>query len=223
MARKIEFDAAKVNAVRDFIHTIDGFRKVEIIESKVNKGLAKSIILGVSETIDKYGRIIVLEDDLETAPGFLTFMNEALRIYEDENRVMQISGYMFDVSLDVDSDGVFLPFTSSWGWATWKRAWDCFDESASGYQAIEGDDLLKFKFNLDDAFDYSQMMEHYLSSKIDSWAIRWYLSVFLNNGLSFYPVKSFVNNIGFDGSGTHCSSDQLPQSDFENLNSEKFQ
>jgi glycosyltransferase involved in cell wall biosynthesis len=213
--QKNEFEIAEVDTVRNYIHTIDGFKKVKIFESKNNKGLAKSIIQGVSQTIDQYGSVIVLEDDLETAPGFLTFMNEALRFYEDKDRIMQISGYMFDVSLDIESDGVFLPFTSSWGWATWKRAWDCFDEMASGYHAIEGSESLTSKFNLDGAFNYSQMMENTLNSKIDSWAIRWYLSVFLNNGLSLYPVQTLVKNIGFDGSGTHCATDQMRQSEFD--------
>ena len=194
----------KVAEVRAFIKTITGFKKTTIVESEQNKGLAESVIQGVTDIVDRYGRVIVLEDDLKTSPDFLRFMNEALDRYEDEPQVMQISGHMFDVKIKADTDAVFLPFVTSWGWAIWKRSWDCFDPSLSNYTKIKNDKQLMHRFNLDGAYNYFNILDSQFHGKIDSWAILWYLSVFFQNGLVLYPINSFVLNIGFDGSGTHC-------------------
>ena len=69
--------------------------KATIIEESNNKGLVNSIISGVTKLVNEFGKVIVLEDDLIVSPGFLQYMNQALEIYQNENRVMQISGYMF--------------------------------------------------------------------------------------------------------------------------------
>ncbi len=132
-------------------------------------------------------------------------MNEALGVYEDEQQVMQVAGHMFNVSLHAETDAVFLPFTNSIGWATWKRAWAFFDPSMSGYKRIREDNELKRRFNLDDTYNYFQMLESQLEGNIDSWAIRWYLDVFLNNGLVVYPIESLIKHIGFDEQGTHAN------------------
>ena len=194
----------QVREVRRYLRTVEGFRSIRIVERDTNLGLADSIISGVTEVVDEYGRIIVLEDDLLTAPGFLAYMNFALGRYEEEERVMQISGHMFDVDIKAETDAVFLPFTTSWGWATWKRAWGDFDPSMAGYERLRKDRKLRRSFNLDGSYDYFGMLKSQRKGKIDSWAIRWYLSVFLRHGLVLFPVKSLVRNIGFDDSGTHC-------------------
>jgi hypothetical protein len=197
-------DSDNVQAVRNYLQTINGFKSVKIIEQKTNRGLADSIISGVTEIVNKYGRIIVLEDDLVTSPGFLHYMNQALENYEEEKKVMQISGHMFNLPIEAETDAVFLPFTNSIGWATWKRAWDCFDPLMAGYQKLKVSRSLRNRFNLDGAYDYFGMIESQIKGKVDSWAIRWYLSVFLAEGLILYPKHSLIKHIGFDGSGTHC-------------------
>ena len=195
---------SKVTEVRDFIKNITGFKNVIIVESKENKGLAHSIIKGVTDTVNRYGKVIVLEDDLETSRNLLRYMNEALDRYEEEPQVMQISGHMFDVKIKSKTDAVFLPFITSWGWGTWKRAWDCFDPSMFNYTQLKHSKKLIHHFNLEGAYNYFSMLDSQFHGQIDSWAIRWYLSVFFNDGLILYPTRSFVRNIGFDGSGTHC-------------------
>jgi len=196
-----------VAGVRRYLKSISGFRSVKIVGREKNLGLAQSIISGVTEVVNKHGRIIVLEDDLVTSPCFLRYMNDALERYEDEDKVMQISGYIFPVDLDLDEDAIFLPLTTSWGWGTWKRAWNYFDASAKGYKALRKDRKLRRLFDLDGAYPYFKMLESQLRGKIDSWAIRWYLSVFVDEGLVLFPKKTLVENIGFDGSGRHCNSD----------------
>src|SRR5450631_620851 len=131
--------AAAVREVREYIRTISGFHSVSIVERDKNWGLANSIIDGVTTVVNRYGRIIVLEDDLVTSPYFLHFMNKALDLYQDEPRVMQISGHIFPADVTAETDAVFLPMTTSWGWATWQRAWQYFDPTAAGYESIKRD------------------------------------------------------------------------------------
>ncbi len=172
--------------------------------SEANQGLARSVIAGVGEVVARFGRVIVVEDDLELAPAFLAYMNRALDRYADDAAVYQVSGYMFDVpELKARPEAVFLPLTVSWGWATWKRAWDEFDPLAAGWQQLASDRALRRRFNLDGAYDYATMLERQMSGQRDSWAIRWYWTVFKANGLVLFPPVTLVNNHGFDGSGSH--------------------
>lgn len=201
-----------VAEVRAYIRTIAGFKTVTIIERETNFGLARSIIDGVTRLCEEYGRVIVMEDDLVTSPHFLAYMNDALALYENEGRVMQVAGYMFPVNLDINEDVLLLPFISSWGWATWKRAWQHFDAEAKGYKKLVKDRTLRKQFDLGGHYGYFKMLRAQQQGKADSWAIRWYLSVFLRNGLALYPKKTLVRNLGFDGSGVNCAVSKIEES-----------
>jgi hypothetical protein len=201
-----------VLAVREYIRDIKGFKSLTIIEQKTNFGLAKSIINGVSAVVNEYGKVIVLEDDLITSPYFLDYMNKALDTYQDEPQVMQISGHMFEVDVGCAEDAFFLPFTTSWGWATWHDRWAKFDASASAYVKLKADKSLVKQFNLNNSYPYFEMLKSQLLGKIDSWAIRWYLTVFMNKGLVLFPKITMVNNNGFDGTGVHCGDSTEYQS-----------
>jgi hypothetical protein len=200
--------AESVRKVRDYIQTIAGFKSVKIIERDKNWGLANSIIDGVTSVVNQYGRIIVLEDDLITSPHFLEYANTALERYQDDGRVMQISGHMFPTEFSTTADAVFLQMTTSWGWATWSRAWQHFDPESQGFAQLRADGALRKRFNLDGAYDYFSILEAQLAGRVDSWAVRWHLSVFMRGGLTLFPVRSLVENFGFDGSGTHCGTGQ---------------
>ena len=200
---KNEDDIPEVKATRELIHSFS-LPNAKVVERQKNFGLADSIITGVTELCRAYSKVIVLEDDLVVSPHFLDYMNNALNLYENEERVMQISGYMFPVELKIETDAIFLPYTTSWGWATWERAWKIFDPEMSGYSSLKENKLLRYKFNLDESYDYFDMLESKINDKIDTWAIQWYLSVFMLGGLTLHPIRTLVKNIGFDGSGQHC-------------------
>ena len=200
---------ATVQAVREYVRRIDGFRSVTVVERETNWGVDPSVIDGVTTLCEARGEVIVLEDDLVTSRWFLTYMNRALDRYRDEERVMQVTGYMFPVTGLDETRACFMSFISSWGWATWKRAWDHFDPLATGYEKLRSDKQLRAAFDLDGSFEYFDMLEQNVRGASGAWDIRWYLSVFEKKGLTLYPQKSLVNNIGFDGSGVHC-----PVSDF---------
>jgi hypothetical protein len=201
---KSDGDEKEVLTVRDYIDNITGFQNLTVIKKEQNLGLAESIITGVTELCERYGRVIVVEDDLVASPHFLAYVNEALARYADDDRVMQISGYMFPVELHAATDAVFLPFTTCWGWGTWQRSWRRFDPHMAGHEKIKADRKLKYLFDLEGSYSYFDMLEAQMRGGIDSWAIRWYLSVFLLGGLTLHPAKSLIKNIGFDSSGTHC-------------------
>ena len=194
-----------VSEVRSYIRSIADFKSVTIIERETNFGLARSIIDGVTRLCEEYGRVIVMEDDLVTSPNFLSYMNNALTLYENEDQVMQVSGHVFQVPEFIQrEEAFFLPFVASWGWGTWERAWKHFDPSAQGWEKINSNSVLRNRFNLAGHFDYSTLLEQQMSGKVDSWAIRWYLSVFLRDGVALYPPQTLVKNIGL-ASGTHGS------------------
>jgi GT2 family glycosyltransferase len=206
-------DRQLVELVRQIVRSKLWCGTVHIIEREQNIGLANSIISGVTEICSRYGKVIVLEDDLILSPYFLNYMNTALELYKNETHVMQISGYMFPTNLEpVETDTIFFPLVNSWGWATWLRAWNYFDPEATDYQELKANKKLKYKFNLNNSYPYFDMLESQIKAEIDSWAIRWYLNTFMLQGLTLYPVQSLIQNIGFDGSGTHSS---VSVSDFD--------
>ena len=87
-----------IKEVRSIAHAKKWCKKVIVEESEYNKGLADSIVNGVSSVVEEYGRVIVLEDDIVTSRGFLKYMNDALELYEHDDQVMHISGYMYPLS-----------------------------------------------------------------------------------------------------------------------------
>lgn len=176
-----------------------------------NWGLSKSIIAGTDALTKQYGTVIVLEDDLITSPQFLSYMTRGLDLYAQNEQVMQISGHMFPTSIPSKDDAVFLPFSTSWGWATWKRAWDHFDPDMTQLRLLDEDRRLRRRFDLNGSFPYYKMACKQRRGKIDSWAIRWYLSMFFRNGLALYPRHTLVSNTGFDGTGVHCPSSHEAQ------------
>jgi hypothetical protein len=191
-----------VAQVRKAIRNTVGFRSVKIVERSNNLGLANSIISGVTDACESSGKVIVLEDDLLVAPQFLTFLNRGLDRYEDDDRVFQISGYMFPGCIG-KGEATFLPLISTWGWATWRRAWKYFDPNLLGLESIRNDAKLRYRFDINGTYDYFTMAEQQQLGALDSWGIKWYLSVFLQNGLTLFPNVSLTQNIGIDGSGTH--------------------
>jgi len=203
-AAKDEDDKIKVNEVRRYLKTIGGFKNIKIKERDKNYGLAKSIISGVTEIVNNYGKIIVLEDDLITSPYFLKYMNDALDFYKDNQAVISISGYAYPVKVKLP-ETYFLRGADCWGWATWKRGWDLFETNGKKLLGEIVNKKLSREFDYDNAYPYTKMLKDQIGGRVDSWAIRWHASAFVKNKLTLYPGKSLVKNIGFDSSGTHCS------------------
>lgn len=198
----------EVEEVRQYIRSIQGFKKVTFIERNENWGLAKNIIDGVSTQVKKYGKVIVLEDDLVVAPHFLRFMNDALETYQDEPKVGHIQACDFtqDASLP---DTFLIKWTGSWGWATWERAWKHFNPNGKELlQELEARKLT-YTFDFNGKYGFTRMLRRQIEGKNNSWAIRWNASLFLKDILSLNVGRSLVQNEGFDGSGTNCGGGGL--------------
>lgn len=211
-ASKTAADADSVRQVREYVRGISGFKEIEIVERGENWGLARSIIDGVTRAVDRYGRVIVLEDDLVVAPYFLQFMNEALEAYKDEPRVGHIQACDFtrDASLP---DTFLIKWTGSWGWATWDRAWHLFQPDGRKLLAEMRRRRLTREFDFNGAYGFTRMLQRQIQGRNNSWAIRWNASLFLRDVLSLNVGRSLVRNEGFDGSGTNCGGGGLYASD----------
>lgn len=201
-------DEDRVAEVRRVARDTGGFQEVLVEESAINRGLAASIIRGVGQVVNRHGEVIVLEDDLVTSPVFLRFMNEALAFYRDCPEIISIHGYVYPATAPLPPV-FFIRGADCWGWATWKRGWDLFEADGSTLLRQLKKKGLAYQFNFSDSYPYVRLLEDQIAGRNDSWAIRWYASAFLAGKLTLYPGRTLVQNIGFDGSGTHCSASEI--------------
>ncbi len=209
-APKNKNSVKEVRKVREYIKSITGFKNITIKEAKTNKGLANSVIEGVTEIIDKYGKVIVLEDDLITSVNFLEYMNEALEFYNKDKKIWSISGYNPPIKIPGNyKNDVYLGLrASSWGWATWDDRWDKNDWEVKDYSNFKLDKKSQKLFN-HGGDDMSEMLKNQMEGKIDSWAIRWCYNQFKTKTFTIFPIISKVQNIGMDGSGVHCGRTEI--------------
>ena len=202
----------RVEEVRGYLDTLPSqnwFKSVTIIKAAKNKGLANSIIKGVSKLIKEYGCVIVVEDDLVTAPDYLDFMNSALDFYKTNQTIGSVTGYSPVHSHRLPSDykhDIYLATRNcSYGWGTWLDRWEKVDWEAKAYNQLQTSFKLRNRFN-ECGIDRYKRLENQMNGKIDSWSIRFGLFQFMNDLYTVYPVVSRLKNIGWDGSGTHYTN-----------------
>lgn len=204
-AARNETDKAAVEKVRALFDGLSGFRHVETFPAVQNKGLARSVIEGVSQVLKYHDDVIVLEDDLIVSHDFLTFMNKALKAYNDRADIWSISGYTPNLE-GVDqsvNNGVFLvPRAQCWGWATWRDRWQTVDWDVGDYEQIAHSKALQDNFNRggDDLFRTLRMERR---GRIESWAVRWAYAAARQNKWTVNPMLSKVKNIGLKSSESH--------------------
>ena len=211
-AAKHEKDIEKVELLRCYLESVNGFKNVKLVKRETNFGLAKSIIEGVTDILNKYGKIIVLEDDLITSKYFLSYMNNALDYYESMEKVVSISGFNFSSKFmnfpKKFNDDVFFHYRPmSWGWATWSNRWQDVDWEVSDFSSFIKNRKMRKEFKKGGP-DLVRMLKAQVNGQINSWYIRWTYNAFKKNLLTVYPKISYINNIGHDDSGTHCSEDK---------------
>lgn len=177
----------------------------QLVERKENFGLAASVIDGVGDLVSRYGRAIVIEDDLLPAPPFLAWFNAALDRFQDEPRVMQVAAHMFDVApIRRAGRGVFLQHPTSKGWAVWQRSWNRFDPECLDWQAKLADPGFRARFRVRGAMRFEEMLRRQMAGRLSSWAIRFHYAVAKSDGLVLYPPMSLVEDVGrLAGQATH--------------------
>ncbi|MCL2073641.1 MAG: hypothetical protein FWH18_06960 [Marinilabiliaceae bacterium] len=203
-----DIEKLQVLETRKIIKQEKWCKEVIIIESEKNRGLAESIITGVTEIINKHGKIIVLEDDIVTSPFFLQYMNDALNYYENYNKVWHIAGHSHNFFRHINSDTFFTTFMGCWGWATWADRWKFFEKNPQKVLSkISWKENRKFTYN--NRYKVIWQIKANIIGKRNTWAVFWYSTIYLNNGLCLNPKISFVKNIGMDGSGVHCGTSNI--------------
>lgn len=198
---------SKIEEVRKIVREKQWCGKVEIVESNKNIGLAGSIINGVTKIVNQYGKIIVLEDDIVTSPFFLKFMNDALNFYEDQEKIMHITGYCYPIDNTKLKETFLIQLPICWGWSTWKRSWKYFEKKPS--ELISRFSKKKITdFNLNNSYDFYSNIDSNINREIDTWAVFWYATIFFEKGLSLVPKESLVINIGNDASGINSTNNK---------------
>jgi hypothetical protein len=196
-------DRPAVAEVRDYAKSVDGFRRVVVIERETNYGLSRSITEGVSRLCSEYSKAAVVEDDVLVSPHFLSWVNAALDKYENDERVLSVGCYVFPSHRKLP-ETFFLSLPDCWGWAVWARSWNRYQADGVALLQALRERNLEHRFDFEGAYPYTEMLRDQTLGKNDSWAVRWSASVLLASGLTIYPGRSMTRNIGFDGTGTHC-------------------
>lgn len=193
-----------IKVAKSFVN--NRFKNVQIHISENNKGLAKSIIGGVTEIINQYGKVIVVEDDAVSAVNYLDFMNGALDFYKNDDTVWSIGGFTVPMQIPADYkyDVIKTQRVSSYAWAIWKDRWEKIDWDVKDYRKFRGSLLNRHQFN-NWGNDRSCMLDDQINGIVDSWAIRFDYAMYKNDRFNIVPRESLIKNIGHDGSGTHGS------------------
>lgn len=181
------------------------FKKVKVQIADEHKGLAMAVISGVTKVINKYGKVIVLEDDLVVSNDFLDYMQRGLEFYKYHHKIWSIGGHCFEIKKleKYEKDVFLLPRVESWGWATWKNRWNKTDWDVSTYSSFKCNLLKRMMFNIGGG-DLSQMLDSQMkNSQFNSWAIRWGYQQFLEGKYTVFPKESRVYNYGNDNRSTH--------------------
>lgn len=194
-----------VRRTRECVMQARGFRDVQIVARSANLGLACNIAQGVGQVCADRGRIIVLEDDLVTAPHFLRFMNQALERYEHEPRIWHINGWNYPMETRGLPDAYTWRLMHCWGWATWADRWAHYQKNPADLLATWSASDIQ-RFNLDGAQDFWAQVRANAGGQMNTWAVFWYATLFRQGGLCLSPAESLTLNTGLDGSGANCTA-----------------
>lgn len=209
---KKETDKDKISMIKSYLYNIKKEKKINDISlefSSINKGLAGSIISGVTKVINKYDKVIVLEDDVITSDDFIEFMLECLDYYKDNDKIFSIGGYTFlkEFPHDYKKDVFLTQRSSSYAWATWADRWNSIDWDIMDYKKFRRDFIKRKSFNRW-GNDRASMLDDQMNSRISSWAIRFDYTMWKSNKYNVLPCVSRCKSIGHDGSGTHCGKNE---------------
>ncbi len=200
-------DNKPIEATRKIGEQFSSFLNITIFQNEKNIGLSESILGGIDKVLLNHDRVIVLEDDLELSSNFLSFINRGLEVHTNDLSVASIQGFSL-IDLKSAQSSYFLRGADCWGWATWSNRWDSLVRDPRILLDQLRSKKLTTDFDLNGAYPYTNMLERNCNKAIDSWAIRWHASMFLEGKVSLYPAKSLVRNMGRDGSGTHGGSQE---------------
>lgn len=195
-------DEEKIKEVERIVKSRDWCGKVQVSVNTRNQGSPFQVITAVTRFCAEHGKVIVLEDDLVLSPFFLDYMNNALEYFENQEKVMEVTGYIYPVK-NLSMPAGFIRGSLGWGWGTWQRAWKYFEADGRKLLAKLSDKKLRYDFDFCNSYRYYALLKDQVAGRVGGWDVRWAASIFLNGGLTLCPGKSLVQNIGADGTGTN--------------------
>ena len=213
-------DKKQTDKVRNYIKSINGFKKKKIVLRKKNFGLALNITSGISEVLKKEKFAIFLEDDLVVSRNFLNYMNLNLSKYQNNRKVWHISGFNFNVKINSKETQFFTRVANCWGWATWSNRWKNFKKNPNEIINKWNKKKIK-KFNFDGTYNFFSQIQRNENRTLNSWAIFWYSTIFNKQGLCINPIKSMTKNIGMGESATNTKKiEKILNSSVNNIDQE---
>jgi hypothetical protein len=213
-----------VRRVRDIVTNIS-WCKTNTITREHNYGLAKSLITGINRVFEDHDQIIVLEDDCVPASNFVSYMKHCLNKYKNDAKVMNVQGYSppIEIPEEYSYDVYFTYRSSSWGWGTWRDAWNHFEYEPLTLEEIDAKKDKVIAITEKAGEDLYPMMLSQLTGQSDSWAVWWSYAIASNGGLCVNPVGSKIKNIGFEGKGTHSPETNTFEVDLDSTPVEELQ
>jgi len=203
----------KCELTRCVVDMVDWECEVYKDYSDTNLGCAKRVFSGLNTVFDHVDRAIILEDDCLPNLSFFRFCEETLEKYKCDTRIMSVTGQNVQFGLERSPYSYYFSrFSHCWGWATWKRAWECFDFDMDLWPQVKKDKVLNLVFDSPaEARRWTELLDRTYLGHINSWAYRWSLSCFIQNGLHVIPNRNLVSNIGFgrDSTNTTVSKSKL--------------
>jgi len=200
-------DVEKCRKVLEITQQVDWDCKISTLIQDKNLGCK----IGESTAMDWFfshvEEGIILEDDTVPDQSFFMFCQELLEKYRDDQRVMMISADNFQFGRRRTEDSYyFSKYFFTWGWATWRRAWKCYDIKMKQWPVIRDGHFLMDILNDWFAVKYwSWILEETYNDKIDTWDYQWILSCWIHGGLSITPNTNLVSNIGFGEFAVHTT------------------
>ena len=207
--RNVERDLELCKLTREITENVDWNCKVTRDYAVENYGLRKRVSSGLTQMFNSVDEAIILEDDCVPHQSFFPFCQELLERYRNEEKVMMISGNNFLGEFGQKEYSYhFSSFNHIWGWATWKRAWNLYDEQMNDWNDLKEGDFLINILQYDVSVKYYRtIFQEVYEDKINSWAYRWLYSMLRKDGLSIVPSKNLVTNLGF---GNHATNTKGP-------------
>lgn len=195
----------KCKEARNIVQKIDWDCEVLTAFSDVNLGCKLRLSSGLDWVFSKVGEAIILEDDCLPDPTFFKFCSELLEYYRNDERVMMISGDNFCLGNQrTHYSYYFSRYINIWGWATWKRAWQCYDVEMKLWNEIKDENWLQDIFLDHRTVEYwSDNFQKTYDGEIDTWDYQWVLACWINSGYSIVPNYNLVSNIGFGNDSSH--------------------
>jgi len=191
-------------------------RNYEIKINAANLGLARSIKNGLNSVFSVHQKAVILEDDIIPQTHFFDVMDYFLDTEVNNALIGSVTGAnTTKFPIFSRSDFLLSGRHSSWGWATWANRWNEIDWERAESNFLNDKNLLKKVRRVSpDLVRYAQLQQE---KKIDSWATFMNIDFIRRNLLCIVPKYNMVQNIGFDGSGTHSTNARSKEARRESL------